>query len=219
MQEWAWAIIWGGAVAGGISLALYQKRVRGAAAATPEALQKNDDMSPVIATVLRQYDELSERDLGAIEHELLKHQPRSTDRFLVYALRVSKCVPTLKTITKLPRRWEAAHFGPRGTGGILATDEGAERNAVVSFLQSTYLQRLHGLGAAICEANLQRIAKARTNDARRRILESTERLIVDTSLDFSPSLPGAFEDARKMVDTFRKLSRCDDFGQLIEEDT
>ena len=95
-----------------------------------------------VPTVLAHYDRLTEAQMAEIERELARFS--LPDASLLYALRISKCVPKIKTYQKLAGRWEAANYGAGGAG-LQGADSSEHFDRVRTFLVGLYLKRFHRL--------------------------------------------------------------------------
>jgi len=124
--------------------------------------------------VVSHFAEVSEKQIADASLAILTVNPHSPQIHLLYALRVSKCVPTLKHINTLASRWSAANRGPQGGGGLQDGRESREWEVVNGFLGNLYLRRFHGLceeaaGKAKETASKRSTAAAKANAYQKAI--------------------------------------------------
>jgi hypothetical protein len=152
-----------------------------------------------LQTVLAHYEELDERAIADVEHGLLPYLKLETDRSLLYALRLSKCVPTLKVVKTLISRWNTTNCGAGGFG-LEYGKQSRHYKAVFDFLASRYLQRLHELlvveiDKADATAQLRKTASAKRN-VWLRLVQKLERYERELLYD----LPGFTGVVRPLID-------------------
>jgi len=147
---------------------------------TPEALTRH---------ILEHYHEVTEQDIGRCEMEVKRARGRHPDSDLLYALRVSKCVPTLKTLKTLASRWSTANCGA-GASGLQMGQSSKNWEAVNDFLASLYRQRLDDLYAEIVAKARESVSKRKSAQAKLNVVEKALERIHSAQAEFMYELPG-----------------------------
>ncbi len=99
--------------------------------------------SPV-PRVLASFDQITEGEIASAEHAGLSDGLPEAERSLLYALRVSHCVPRLTKIATLASRWGIANSGAGGAG-LESAKESPNWASVHAFLADLYLRRFDSL--------------------------------------------------------------------------
>jgi len=142
--------------------------------------------SPVI-DVLAAFESLTEQEIATREHQALLDGVPGPERALLYALRVSTCLPKLRKLETLASRWGVAHGRPDRTGllaGVSSPNYERVRNALVQM----YLYRFDELaGELVAETGS---SKASTPERLRKATERAKALLDAVVAQFVPEPPG-----------------------------
>ncbi len=167
-------------------------------------LMEPGQFTPYIAA---HFDEVAEDQIAAAEAELTKAYLQSPEvarlsavswrsaagrRYLkipevalLYAFRVSKCVPRVTRFETLASRWSVACFGPRGVVGLFAGQDSVNYHRAYEFLAALFLTRFRELARAVAE-------KAEGSAAKRKSVAAKENIYY-TAIS-------KIEDAGKLLD-------------------
>jgi len=152
---------------------------------TPEQVTKH---------IIEHFDEVTEQELGRVEHEVKRARPNSLQAPLLYALRVSRCVPQVKTLKTLASRWTTANCGA-GAAGLQIATRARNWRAVHDFLVGLYLRRFNELCSEVVAKAQSAAAKRKTAKARRNVFERAIEKIDAGQVEFAYELPGSREAA------------------------
>jgi DNA polymerase III epsilon subunit-like protein len=124
----------------------------------------------IVPFIIDQFEYATEQAIGEYERDLLKASQAELERSLLYALRVSKCVPEVKTMKTLASRWSTACSGAGGYGLFLAKNS-ANYNRVFQLLKEMYLQRFAELSHEI-------VSKASTSAQKRKSVKAKQNAFI-----------------------------------------
>lgn len=124
----------------------------------------------VTAYTLANFDEMTEEQIGQFERNVAKACPYSSERGLLYALRVSKCVPALKSFKAIAARWETAYNGTKGTGGFIGGMGSPNEQGTYDFLVALYSRRLNELSEEIVAKAEQGVATRKAPSAKSKAI-------------------------------------------------
>ena len=97
-----------------------------------------------VVTVVANFDSMSEADIAALENGPSGLARPREERALLYALRVSRCVPNLRRLPTLASRVGVAHRGAGGFG-LDGARASPHWQVVRDFLASLYIARFDTL--------------------------------------------------------------------------
>ena len=120
----------------------------------------------VTGYTLANFDTVTEEQIGQFERDVAQACRYSPESGLLYALRVSKCVPTLKSFKTLGSRWGTAFSGPRGAGGLIGGTDSPNYRTTHDFLVKLYSDRVEELCREIV-ANAEKDAVNRKTESAR----------------------------------------------------
>lgn len=129
----------------------------------------------VILTLLANFDSMSEADIAALENGPSGLSRPREERALLYALRVSRCVPTLKKLPTLASRVGIAHRGAGGFG-LDAARASPHWQVVREFLSSLYLARFNTLAGELLRQTESAVRVRRGLKPTVRIERATQEL-------------------------------------------
>jgi len=133
----------------------------------------------LVPYLIEHFSEATEEQISAVEHEVFRGCPRHPEKALLYAFRVSKCVPRVKTFKTLGARWRTACSGPRGAVGLLAGRHSANYRRAYEFLSCLYLKRFWELAKAVADKADDSAAKRKSASAKRNVYNAAIRKIED----------------------------------------
>jgi len=116
--------------------------------------------------VVNHFDAVSEEQIGQWERDVARASPDNPESGLLYALRISKCVPTVKSFKALDSRWRTACNGVRGLSGSIGGAGFPNRRATEDFLVKLYADRVEELCQEIVAKAEEESAKRKTGAAR-----------------------------------------------------
>lgn len=158
------------------------------------------------AQVVQNFSEVSEAHIAQLEHQVLLAAPNSLERHLLYALRVSRCVPNLRNLGTLVSRWRVARCGA-GSSGLDAAKSSPYWTAIVEFLRKLYADKFRELAQQTVTTAIEKAGKRKGDALRRKILDKALATVVDAGNAFSSDLPSLHEDVHAYTDRiegFRK---------------
>ena len=129
------------------------------------------------------------KDYSTFERTITRAAPRSLERELVYALRVSSVLPTLTNLKTLASRWDTAHCGA-GASGLELGRASHNFTLVYDFLTRQYLEHVQRILESEQAAFRGKHQQAATDKARETTRQKwLEKLITYRTL-FSYQLNG-----------------------------
>lgn len=146
------------------------------------SFSRPEDACPYI---LRRFDELTERDFAPLESALMRKFRHSSERDLIYALRVSLHVAKITSLKTLADRWNTAHSGAGARGLMMASDSRNYRS-VQAFLLNRYLQRFEQISSEL----ISKAALKKTTTAKTSALEKAKQKIREAQYGFVYPIPG-----------------------------
>jgi len=144
-------------------------------------------------------------DFSNFEKAVSRMNPNTPERGLIYALRVSAVLPTLKSLKTLESRWQTANSGAAGRG-LTSSERARNYKRVYAFLQSEYLSHADRILAEEEGKFREKIENAATDRSRLSAMESWIRKLDESKGLFVYELPGF--DA--LVDTY--IQRAEQAG-------
>ncbi len=179
-----------------------QESVRDVILQTPEEITRY---------VVSRFARVSEKTIADLSLEILRVQPHSPEIHLLYALRVSKCIPTLKAVSTLASRWSIANRGPQGNSGLQNGRQSSDWELVNRFLTNLYLQRFHELCEEVASKADETAAKRKTPTAKESAYQRAINKILEGAAEFVDDLPGLHETKTRWIDRLKSLggSRSD----------
>jgi hypothetical protein len=168
----------------------------------------------LVRLVLQQWHTFTEIDIAKAEELCRRHFPNADEQHLLYALRISHCVPTLRQLKPLASRWN------RATGRSLdkiikgADDaQGCDQYPfVIDKLEQLYLHHYHLICESLVAAAIEKAAKRKSIDAQVSVLETCGDGIDDETNKMIGLPPAIFE--AKM----RYCSRLTEVVKQVERD-
>jgi predicted RNA-binding Zn-ribbon protein involved in translation (DUF1610 family) len=123
----------------------------------------------LVPYIVDNFDEAAEHQIAAAQAQVRQVCPQSPEVALLYAFRVSKCVPRVTNFETLASRWRTACFGPRGAAGLFAGRDSVNYRRAYEFLASIYLKRF-------CELVRATVDKAEHAAANRKSISAKENV-------------------------------------------
>jgi hypothetical protein len=157
--------------------------------------------------VAQNFANVSEQQIAELEYQVGMTAPDSLERHLLYALRVSKCVPSLRNLDTLASRWGVAHRGAGGMG-LDAAKSSPASSTIVDFLRSLYRDKFRELAQQTVAIAIENGAKRKGNAAKQKVLDKGIATLVAARNAFSSDLPGLHQEVQTYIDHiegFRKL--------------
>lgn len=154
--------------------------------------------------VVRNFPEVSEVQIAQLEQQVLMAAPNSLERHLLYALRVSSCVPRLRNLGPLVSRWKIARGGA-GSVGLDAAKSSPYWTTVCEFLRKLYADRFRELAEQTVITAIEKAAKRKSDALRQKALDKALATVVDAGNAVGSDLPGIHEDIQAYTD---RIERC-----------
>lgn len=158
------------------------------------------------AQVVQTFSEVSEAQIAQLEQQVLMAAPNSLERHLLYALRVSRCVPNLRNLGTLVSRWRVARCGA-GSSGLDAAKNSPYWPTIVEFLRKLYADKFRELAQQTVTTAIENAGKRKGAALRQKVLDKALATVVDAGNAFSSELPGLHEEVQVYADRiegFRK---------------
>ncbi len=159
----------------------------------------------VVQYALQNFDRVTEAELARTENEVKRVSRESPESSLLYAMRVSKCVPRVTTLKALASRWQVANYGPRMIGGLSAATRSRNYRPVYEFLTSLYLTRFAELAREVAVAADKVAIHRKTVSARLNAMTSGMQKI-RAGRDGLLDLPGIREEANRWLGCLKERS-------------
>jgi hypothetical protein len=183
----------------GVALVFLGRRRRRSLLRTPQDVTKS---------VVEQFDRLSEKEIGKAESIVQGLRGGYAEAQLLYALRVSKCVPTLKSLKTLASRWSTANVGA-GAAGLQMGRDAKNWQLVSSFLARLYLKHYKQLCLDLVSKTKQAVADRKSPQARSNVVNKAIALVNEAHQEFSYQLPGLNEATGECLIQLQKTGDSD----------
>ena len=170
----------------------------------PAVSQRIDEITQYLVS---HFSDVTEDEIARAADAILMVQSHSPEYHLLYALRVSKCVPRLKSIKTLASRWSTANTGPRSSSGLQNGRQSSHWGLVNGFLSNLYLQRFHELCEETANKASETAAKRKTSTAKESAYQKATDKIADGAADFGEDLPGLHETKTRWIDYVESLAK------------
>lgn len=151
--------------------------------------------------------EATESEISAAEHEIKRNRRGNVEPHLLYALRVSKCVPKVTTFKTLASRWRVANEGPRITSGIGAAGGSPNQLLVFDFLTNLYVQRFFGLCKQLANKTVDSVDKRKTPAAKLKVFENAIERIHAGAAEFDPEPRGLHKIVKDWTNYLKSLAK------------
>jgi hypothetical protein len=149
--------------------------------------------------VAQNFANVSEQQIAELEYQVGITTPDSLERHLLYALRVSKCVPSLRNLDTLASRWGVAHCGAGGMG-LNAAKHSPAWSSVVDFLSSLYRDKFCELAKQTVATTIENGAKRKGDTAKRKVLDKGIATLIAARNAFSSDLPSLQQEVQAYID-------------------
>jgi hypothetical protein len=149
--------------------------------------------------VAKNFANMLEQQIAELEYKVGMAAPDSMERHLLYALRVSKCVPSLRNLDTLVSRWGVAHRGAGGMG-LDAAKSSPDWSTIVDFLRSLYHDKFRELAQQTVTMAIEKGAKRKGNAAKEKVLDKGIATLVAARNVFSSDVPGLHEEVQTYID-------------------
>ena len=148
--------------------------------------------SDITRFIVANFENISTSDYSNFEKVLAKSSPRSIERDLIYALRVSEVLPTIKSFKTLESRWATAHCGA-GASGLELGRKSRNYRLVYEFLTKHYLNHAARLLETEHEKFRMKLEGAKTEKTKEKYRESRRTKLKEIRASFSYELLGLDE--------------------------
>ena len=169
--------------------------------------------SNVIPKVLKCYDEITEKDIGELENKLMLNDYTNPDQHLLYALRVSKCIPSIMSKSTLKSRMQATLYGPQESSGLSMGRSSKYATNVTDFLKLRYQKRLAELTDNSTHTGMT------SNNLEGKELEKQGK--VDAAVElYEQNVANNFDGNHpynRLAIIYRKRKLCDDEIRVLEK--
>jgi hypothetical protein len=149
--------------------------------------------------VLEKFSTLSEATIARKDMQVGIMDPQSLERHLLYALRVSRCVPTLRKLETLVSRWGVARSGASGFG-LDGGQASPNWHAVQQFLVSLYEDKFQELAFETTSMALEVASKRKSKALREKALMKALASVEQAADAVAQDLPGVRTHARACAD-------------------
>jgi hypothetical protein len=170
----------------------------------------------VVQYALRNFDKTTEAQLAKAEYEVKLVVRNSPESGLLYAMRVSKCVPRITTFKTLASRWRVANYGPRLIGGMCSAKCSRSYGPTYEFLTSLYLGRFRELARDLVVTAENTALERKTLSAKQNVLVSAMGKI-RAGRDNLLELPGIRDEANRWLEHLKHQSLT--MRDRLERDT
>jgi hypothetical protein len=155
-------------------------------------LRRPPPMDKLIRHAMTGFSTLPSEGWQKAEKAAAHFYPKSRQRNLLYALRISSIVPTITKVPTLASRWSTAQRGPGEymDGGLLTAGNDPLANEVTAFLTRIYQDRLRVILADDAAKVHARINKSRNEETRDRYRMEACQKLWEWESEFDFELPG-----------------------------
>jgi hypothetical protein len=149
--------------------------------------------------VAQNFANVSEQQIAELEYQVGMYALDSLERHLLYALRVSKCVPDLRKLDTLASRWGVAHRGAGGMG-LDAAKSSPDWSTIVDFLSKLYQDKFRELAQETVTKAIENGAKRKGDTAKRKVLDKGIATLIAARNAFSSDLPSLQQEVQAYID-------------------
>ncbi len=149
--------------------------------------------------VAQDFANVSEQQIAELEYQVGVTALDSLELHLLYALRVSKCVPDLRKLDTLASRWGVAHRGAGGMG-LNAAKSSPDWSTIVDFLSKLYQDKFRELAQQTVTKAIENGAKRKSNTAKQKVLDKGVATLITARNSFSSDLPGIYQEVQAYID-------------------
>ncbi len=153
--------------------------------------------------VAQNFANVSEEQICQLEYQVGMTAPDSLERHLLYALRVSKCVPNLRNLDTLVSRWGVAQSGAAGMG-LDAARGSPHWSTIADFLSKLYRDKFHELAQQTVTTSIENAAKRKSEAAKQKVLDKGVAILVAAKDAFSFDVQCEVQSYIDRIDGFRK---------------
>jgi hypothetical protein len=139
--------------------------------------------------VVEQFMQLSEQDIALAETQVKRQDGLHPEEHLLYALRVSRCIPNVTKLKTLASRWRVANCGAGGMG-LLAGQSATNWQMVYNFLADLYQKRLDELCGQAFATTRESVSRPRSARANLKVIDTAIERIQSAQAEFTHDLPG-----------------------------
>ncbi len=147
-----------------------------------KVLTRPEELPPYI---IKYFEEATEEQIAAAEAEVSRAYPWNPEVALMYALRVSKIVPKIKTFKTLVSRWNVASKGPRGVVGLCAGRSSKNYDRTYQFLSDLYVKRFVELARETADKAEITAAKRKSLSAKQKAYHEAGRKMLKSAGEMS----------------------------------
>ncbi|MDP7288885.1 MAG: hypothetical protein QGH94_12925, partial [Phycisphaerae bacterium] len=153
-------------------------------------------LDTMIETVLARWNDIDQDTIASLKWMTAEIPPAKSRSNLVYALRISKKVPDIKSMATLSKRWRTANDGA-GMVGLAQAVASSDKDRVCSFLADLYLQGFERLAQEIMDKAAATAEKRKTAKTKAGCWTKAQEKIIAAGQEFTPELPGVGECIRQ----------------------
>lgn len=145
--------------------------------------------------IVQNFANVSEQDIGLLEHQVAMTQTGSLESHLLYALRVSKCVPNLRKVETLASRWSVARSGASDMG-LDAAKGSPHWSTVREFLLKLYRDKFSELAQHTVATTIETASKRKSASAKQRVLDKAVATLMAVENALSADFPRVREEVK-----------------------
>ncbi|PYJ70006.1 MAG: hypothetical protein E6J54_28360 [Deltaproteobacteria bacterium] len=154
--------------------------------------------------VAQNFRNVSEQQIAELEQKVIMTAPNSLECHLLYALRVSRCVPGLRNLDTLASRWGVARRGAGGMGLDAATTS-PDWSAIVDFLIKLYLEKFREMAQRTVTMAIEKAAKRKSEAAKQKVLEKGVATLIAARNAFRCDLPSLDQETQGYIQRIEEV--------------
>jgi len=156
--------------------------------------------------VVQNFDDMSEDQIAQLEQQVAMTAPNSLECHLLYALRVSRCVPGLRNLDTLASRWGVARCGARGIG-LDAAMTSPHWSAIVDFLSKLYHEKFRELAQRTVTMAIENAAKRKSEAAKQKVLNKGVAALIAARNAFRSDLPSLDQETQGYIQRIEEVQK------------
>ena len=152
------------------------------------AIKEQADLCEFVPQIIANYDHITEFEISNMDNQLFETAPFIAERGLLYALRISLCLPQIKNLNILASRYNTTCAGAGGMG-LLASKRSHSYQLTYDFLAKKYLEKFVKLADNIFQDAKTAAENRKTKQAKITVFNKAKNKIKDSKTAFECKLP------------------------------
>jgi hypothetical protein len=158
----------------------------------------------IACQIVQNFANVSEQEIALLEHQVAMTEPGSMESHLLYALRVSKCLPSLRKVETLASRWGVACSGAADTG-LDAAKNSPHWATVRGFLIKLYREKFSELALYTVSTTIETASKRKSASAKQRVLDKGVASLVVAMRALNADFPDIRDEIKTCLDQIEQF--------------